>query len=84
MYYGALMTTTTQGEVAAEVRAARARRQRTQADVAGRIGMRQDTYSRKERGIVPFTVAELVAIAGDLGVPVADLLPDHGSPRAVA
>jgi transcriptional regulator with XRE-family HTH domain len=77
------MTTTNQGEVAAEVRAARARRQRTQADVASRIGMRQDTYSRKERGITPFTVAELMAIAEDLAVPVASLLPDT-SPRAVA
>jgi transcriptional regulator with XRE-family HTH domain len=81
------MTTTPHAEVAAEVRAARARRQYTQADLARHIGIRQDAYSRKERGLVPFSLAEVIAIADDLGVPRSSLIPERDTsapPRAVA
>lgn len=46
--------------------------------------MRQDTYSRKERGLSPFTVPELLAIAECLDIPPADLFVTKRSPHAAA
>lgn len=47
----------------------------SQADLASVIGVSQSTLSKKLRGRVPITVAELVAIAEALGVEPGDLLP---------
>lgn len=85
------MTHTTRGreptlddEVRAEIKAARARRSLTQEQVASAVGMTQETYSRKERGLVPFTLPEVMAVAIALSVPAGDLFPDRHITRASA
>lgn len=65
------------GSVAAEVRSWMARRGAKQVDVANALGLSQSGVSHRLRGRVPFTVPELMMVAGLLDVTLADLLgPD--------
>jgi transcriptional regulator with XRE-family HTH domain len=56
--------------VAAEVRAALARAQRSGRNVAAALGWTQPYMSRRLNGDRPFDVDDLTAIADELGVPV--------------
>lgn len=60
--------------VAAEVRAAMARRGMDQIDLARIIGRSQSTASNRWRGVHPFTVDELALIADACDVPVVQLV----------
>ena len=61
--------------IAAEVRAAVARKQVRQAAIAAALGISQAGVSRRLTGAVEFTVTELHIVARLLGVPVTSLLP---------
>lgn len=61
--------------VAAEVRAAAARRRMSGAQLADRLGMSQMAMSRRMSGRMPFRVDELAALAAVLEVDVRDLIP---------
>lgn len=64
--------------IAAEVRAEMARQKISQQTLADRLGWSQPRLSRRAtdgKTAVPFTVAELAAVAAALGVPLAQLLP---------
>lgn len=67
-------TTPTDERIAAAVRAEAARRQITQAVVARHLGLTQPGMSRRMLGRVPFSAAELAAVASLFGVPVGDLI----------
>lgn len=62
-------------EVAAEVRAAVARKGWQQADLARATGLNKSSLSRKLRGEVSIYVDELVLIAIALDIDPGDLLP---------
>jgi transcriptional regulator with XRE-family HTH domain len=64
----------TEGEqrVAAQVRAKLAEENRRRGDVARIIGASRSAASRKVNGHVPFTIEDLIAIAGDLGLHPAE------------
>lgn len=67
----------TRGSVVADnARAEIARRRLRQAVIAERLGMTQQSLSRRLTGVVPFSVDELTALAGLLGVQPAALLDD--------
>ena len=70
-----MLQTMTNADAACEVRAAMARACVSNSELAKRLGKDQGLTSRKVRGLVPITVAELVTIAAVLGVPAATLLP---------
>lgn len=61
-------------KIAANVRAEAARKRRTQADLAGLLGITQQAMSRRFHGHTPFTADEMAVIASDLGVPVSALI----------
>lgn len=63
--------------VGARVRAVLESQGRAQKWVAERLGISQPDISRRLRGVKGFTMAELVVIARELGVPLADLLPEQ-------
>jgi transcriptional regulator with XRE-family HTH domain len=69
-------------DTASTVRAEMARRRIRQADLADYLGLPQASISRRLNGRTPFAVAELVAVAALLDVPVASLL--GGAPAEVA
>lgn len=74
-------------QVAAEVRAEMARQEISQQALADRLGWQQSRLSRRLTGgktAVPFTVAELGAVAAALGVPVAHFLPASTTEARVA
>lgn len=48
------------------LKAARVRKGMTQSDVASLIEKNTDTYSKKERGLIYFTPAEIAKITGAL------------------
>lgn len=52
-----------------------ARQQRTQTAMARGIGRNQQWLSRRLTGQIAFDVADLIAIAEWLGVPLSSLLP---------
>ena len=62
---------TVQQDVAAEVRAQLARHGWSGRSMAAHLGWQQTYISRRLRGLVPFDVNDLDAIAGALGIPVA-------------
>jgi transcriptional regulator with XRE-family HTH domain len=68
--------------VAANVRAEAARLGLRQADLAGSLGVSQETLSRRLTGRVPFDVDELVDVAAALGVDPRELLTRRTSPLA--
>jgi len=76
------MTNTPRHAVAAEVRAAIAKAGTTPTHVAKAIGLTRQAFSRRTRGLTPFGIDELVAVAGSLGIEPASLLPklDEVSP----
>lgn len=61
---------------AANIRAEMARRSVRQIALAKHLGLSQTAVSRRLNGETEFSVAELVAVAGLLGVPAASLLGD--------
>lgn len=65
----------TRQAIAAEVRAALARDQIKQADLAHAIGISQGALSERLRGVRAFDTDQLAAIAEHLGLNVLDLLP---------
>jgi transcriptional regulator with XRE-family HTH domain len=62
--------------VGGNVRAELARAGKTQAWLAGVLGLSQQVVSERLRGRVAFDVDELTKVAGALGVPVAALMPE--------
>lgn len=56
--------------IAAEVRAEQARQQLTDTAVAGALGRGQQWFNRRKNGDVPFSAAELAAVAAFMGVSV--------------
>ena len=69
------MTSPFSERVAANIRAELARRSLSQTDLARMLGTTQQAISRRMSGKVPFNTDELNAIAKQLGVPVASLIP---------
>lgn len=67
--------------VAAEVRAEIARQGLNQASMATRLGWSQPFLSRRLAGVVALSVGELVVIADNLGVPVAQFFPSSALAR---
>ena len=61
--------------IAAEVRAEMARQNRTQRDLAERLGITQPSVQLRLSGQRPFRAEELPVIADWLGVPASQLLP---------
>lgn len=59
----------------ANIKAEMARRGVRQAALAAALGLSQPQVSARLRGVVPFNVNELLAVAAFLDVPVATLLP---------
>lgn len=74
MRYKSAMTTETPTDVAANLRAEIARRQKRQADLAAIWGMSPMAVSRRINGAVPLSAEQTVAAAQWLGVEVTDLL----------
>ena len=75
------MALTPTAQTGRNVRAEMARAGVSQIDLAERVGLSQSGLSKRLRGVVPFDVNELDAIATALGVPAVSLLPQ---PEAVA
>jgi transcriptional regulator with XRE-family HTH domain len=67
--------------VAAEVRAHAARRGLQQQDLAHALGYQQPQISKRLRGLVPFTINEIAALAALLDIQPSDLLPQSWAPR---
>ena len=70
-------------KVAAEVRAALARFQLKQSDLAVVLGITQTQVSRRLRGEVPFTLRDVEVVAEWLSTSPAVLLGFAGEPRPV-
>jgi transcriptional regulator with XRE-family HTH domain len=66
------------------LRAERARRQFTLADLSDRTGISRATLSRFENGTQQPRLDQITAIAKALGVDMADLLPDSSAATAHA
>jgi len=64
------MIETAHQKVAEEVRAQLARKRRSARSVALQLGWQQAYLARRVTGETPFTINDLAAIAGVLGVPV--------------
>lgn len=75
---------TYQQRVAAEVRAEMARQDVTAQSIAPAAHISPATLSRRLSGTSPFSVAELEAVAGALGVEPSDFLPARQSTAPVA
>lgn len=72
-------------QIAAEVRAEMARQGLSQAKLATKLGWTQPRLSRRvtpgKNGLIPFTAAELLAVADKLGAPIAQFLPTAEAAR---
>lgn len=86
--YGSRMTATLtprHKRVAAEIRAAMAREGIQQKELAAHLGISNQAASQLYRGIVPFSIDRLDAMADWLNVRITDLLgdkrPDGGERR---
>lgn len=78
------MTTDKDAATADEVRAAMARKRKTQNDVAGELGLSRQAVSDRLRGRTPWTVSEIHQLARLLDVPACALVdplahPTHGA-----
>ena len=71
------MHTTTSAAIGANVRAEMARRGMMQQELATAIGLSQPGLSKRIRGVVPFDVDELAAIAAVLNIDPLDLWPSE-------
>jgi len=60
--------------VASEVRAEMGRQRKTQADLAGVLGIYTATAGRRLDGSVPFDVVELATVARWLGVKASEIM----------
>lgn len=60
--------------VAANVRAELARQSRTRRELAAALGVDEHRVGKRVRGLVPFSVDEIVQVAAFLGVTVEDLV----------
>jgi transcriptional regulator with XRE-family HTH domain len=69
-------TQTPHERVAAEIRAELARKQIPQSRLAAVLGISEVGVSRRMRGETPLDINELVKIAGFLGVPVSQFMPE--------
>lgn len=69
------MSETLSQHVAAEVRAAMARRRVSQSGLAAELGIAQSGLSRRLNGQVPFDIDELEKLSTFLEVPVGTLIP---------
>lgn len=69
------MTPSPSTQTGANVRAEMARRGVSQVKLAAALGLSQPSVSARLRGITPFDVDELHAVAAFLGVPLSALLP---------
>lgn len=68
----------TRERIAANVRAEVARQRKTQAQLAGRLGITQQAMSRRLHGFTPFSVDELAIVADEVGVTVSSLIGESG------
>ena len=68
--------------VAAEVRAATARANLTQAELSAKSGISTSALTRKWHGRTSFTIEELIAVASATGQPAAALLPKDNAVAA--
>lgn len=71
------MTSTPSAVTGANVRAEMARRDVSQVALAEAIDMGQPSLSKRLRGVTPFDINELSAVAEYLGVPLSNLLPSE-------
>lgn len=71
------MTQTPTEAAGANIRAEMARRGITQVQLADHLRLPQGQVSRRLRGLIPFNINELVAIAEFLGVDLAVLMPQE-------
>jgi transcriptional regulator with XRE-family HTH domain len=55
-------------------------RKRTQGSVAQELGITQSTYSRKVRGVLGWSVADLVAVSAALGTTISYLVGESDNP----
>lgn len=75
---------TPQEAIAAEVRAALARRKIDQAEVADALGLSRSSVSQRINGHRPFSVAQLITIAGIVGVQPAEFFRTVGADSRAA
>ena len=75
------MITVSDSEVGERVHLAAYRHHVTQEAIGLRLGLGQESVSRKMHGRSAFTVIELLAISEMLGVPVSDFLDDVPVPE---
>lgn len=68
------ISTTLSEALRENLRAEMARREVSQASLAAALGITQQAYSRRMRGLVPFDVTELDRIASLLGLDPRELL----------
>lgn len=61
--------------IRAEIRAALARQDKTQAELGEAIGLSQQSVSERMRGRVDWSVTEVAAAADWLGLPLVALFP---------
>jgi transcriptional regulator with XRE-family HTH domain len=59
--------------VAGEIRAELARQRKSQAELAGQLGVSRPWLSRRLSGETPLSIGDVVVIAGTLGVSIAAL-----------
>jgi transcriptional regulator with XRE-family HTH domain len=67
--------------IATNIKAEMARRDVTQASLAGKLGVSQQFISRRLSGKVPLSVDELGDIAAAIGVPLVDLVDERATHR---
>jgi transcriptional regulator with XRE-family HTH domain len=72
------MTEVAHVKVAEEVRAQLARKRRSARSVALQLGWGQTYLARRVTGETPFTINDLAAIAGVLGIPVTSFFEAPG------
>lgn len=70
------MPSNDRAKIAAEVRAELARQRKTQRDVAGILGIPQQSVQMRLAGRTPFRAEELAALAEALGVSVSSFFAD--------
>lgn len=70
------MSQSTAEVVGATVRAELARAGKSQTDLAAVLGVTQTAVSKRLRGVTPFDVNELAAVADALGLDLAVLIAD--------
>lgn len=75
-------STQTSEDVAANVRAQLARQNRTRRELAAALGVDEHRIGKRVRGLVPFSVDDIVQVARFLGVTVEDLVDPSATHRS--